>query len=106
MVASSVPVGESPAVSLLLKLNVARVFHSATLLRSGQVLVVGGQAVTKAALTSAELYNPATGRFTLTGSLTVKGPSGGDRPTSSVIRTIDVAPSTAVTAGAAAPEKK
>ena len=36
----------------------------------------------------------------------VKGPSGGDRPTSSVIRTIDVAPSTAVTAGAAAPEKK
>jgi peptidoglycan/xylan/chitin deacetylase (PgdA/CDA1 family) len=37
----------------------------------------------------------------------VKGPSGGDRPTSSVIRTIEEAPPTpAVTAGAPAPAKK
>jgi hypothetical protein len=53
-------------------MKVARVFHSATLLRNGQVLVVGGEGITDAAQTSAELYNPITGRFTLTGNLTVR----------------------------------
>ena len=36
----------------------------------------------------------------------IKGPSGGDRPTSSVIRTIEETPTQAVTAGAPAPAKK
>ena len=40
-----------------------RAYHTATLLPNGKVLVVGGDA-------TAELYDPATGAFTLTGSLT------------------------------------
>jgi len=36
----------------------------------------------------------------------IKGPSGGDKPTSSVVRTIEEAPAQAVTAGAPAPAKK
>jgi uncharacterized protein YjbI with pentapeptide repeats/N-acetylneuraminic acid mutarotase len=55
-------------------LNMPRFGHTATLLRSGQVLVAGG---TDAALgqqgylypTAAELYDPATGQWTLTGAL-------------------------------------
>ena len=38
--------------------------HTATLLQNGQVLVAGGSLV-------AELYNPATGTWTTTGSLSV-----------------------------------
>jgi acyl-CoA reductase-like NAD-dependent aldehyde dehydrogenase len=41
-------------------LNVARSFHTATLLSNGLVLVAGGSN-TSAVLTSAELYDPATG---------------------------------------------
>ena len=48
-------------------LGTARVLHSSTLLANGKVLVVGG---TGAAATSAELYDPATGNWTATGSLT------------------------------------
>jgi N-acetylneuraminic acid mutarotase len=44
-------------------MHVAREDSTATLLQSGQVLVVGGGS------TGAELYNPATGSWTLTGSL-------------------------------------
>ncbi len=45
---------------------------TASLLSSGQVLVVGGQnAGTNAATTSAELYNPVTGSFAVTGSMGV-----------------------------------
>ena len=36
----------------------------------------------------------------------IKGPSGGDKPTSSVVRTIEESPAQAVTAGAPAPAKK
>jgi N-acetylneuraminic acid mutarotase len=54
-------------------LHTARYYHTATLLANGQVLVAGGYWVdgsyTPVPLTSAELYNPATGRWTLTGSL-------------------------------------
>ncbi|MGO9057045.1 MAG: Kelch repeat-containing protein [Candidatus Binataceae bacterium] len=52
-------------------MNVARVFHTATLLKNGQVLVVGVEGITDSAQASAELYNPLNGKFTLTGNLTV-----------------------------------
>lgn len=49
----------------------ARRNHKAVLLLNGQVLVVGGFGTTSynSALRSAELYNPSTGRWTPTGSL-------------------------------------
>ena len=46
-------------------LQAARTGHSATLLPNGKVLLAGGAGP----LASAELYNPAAGSFTLTGSL-------------------------------------
>jgi hypothetical protein len=53
-------------------LNVARYNHTATLLPSGEVLVVGGIGVNGVytSLASAELYNPQTGKWTLTGNMT------------------------------------
>lgn len=54
---------------------VARAFHTATPLPDGRVLVVGGNAGTWSYsgpfLASAEIYNPKTGRFSPTGSMTV-----------------------------------
>jgi hypothetical protein len=49
-------------------MNIARSDHSATLLPNGKVLVAGG--VNPDRLTSAELYDPLSGRWTATGSLT------------------------------------
>ena len=43
------------------------VYHTATLLLSGQVLVAGGYA--GRSLSSAELYDPASGTWTATGSM-------------------------------------
>ncbi len=58
-------------------LNVARYAHTATVLQDGTVLVVGGFGGPTstlqsggAALASAEIYNPATGTWALTGSMT------------------------------------
>lgn len=51
-------------------LNTPRTAHTATLLASGQVLVVGGEDAGNKFLTSAELYNPVTGNWTVTGSTT------------------------------------
>jgi hypothetical protein len=50
-------------------MNAARYVHTATLLPNGQVLITGGQG-SSATLQSAELYNPATGTFSLTNSMT------------------------------------
>src|SRR6266571_1404824 len=49
-------------------LGTARFSHTATLLPNGQVLVAGG--FNNHDLASAELYDPATGLWTETGSLT------------------------------------
>lgn len=49
-----------------------RAFHTATLLRDGRVLIVGGTAdgwVGAKVLTTAEIYDPKTSKFTATGSL-------------------------------------
>ena len=53
-------------------MNVARFLHTATLLPSGLVLIAGGLTTGGgwSGVPSAELYNPATGTFTLTGSIT------------------------------------
>ena len=49
----------------------ARSFHTATLLRDGKVLVVGGQGIDGLdMLASAELYDPELGMWSITGSLT------------------------------------
>ena len=52
---------------------------SATLLPDGQVLIAGGQDANFNLLASAELYNPATGKFTPTGSMSA--PRGGNAAT-------------------------
>jgi uncharacterized delta-60 repeat protein len=54
-------------------LNRARVDHTATLLPNGRVLVAGSSAFSSrnAIAKSAEVYDPATGAWTLTGSLRV-----------------------------------
>jgi hypothetical protein len=53
-------------------LSVARDEHTATLLPSGKVLVAGGYG-NPGKLSSAELYDPATGTWSSTGSLTLGG---------------------------------
>jgi Kelch motif/Galactose oxidase, central domain len=58
-------------------MNTARMGHTATLLHTGQVLVVGGVSTFGGSpLTSAELFNPATGKWTVTGSTTVPHGAG------------------------------
>src|SRR5688500_8360204 len=50
-------------------MNIGRISFTGTLLRDGRVLVVGGNSTSGGLQASAELYDPATGRWTLTGSL-------------------------------------
>lgn len=51
-------------------LNLARAGHTATLLDSGQVLIAGG--FRNGALAKAELYNPITNTFVVTGEMATK----------------------------------
>ena len=61
------------------KMNVARFAHTATLLTNGKVLVAGGENLRDDGrlnrLSSAELYDPTTGKWTMTG--TMNTPSAG-----------------------------
>jgi hypothetical protein len=50
-------------------LHTDRVWHTATLLPDGLVLVAGGDSYSAGVLASAELYSPAAGTWTSTGSL-------------------------------------
>jgi Galactose oxidase, central domain len=53
-------------------MSVARAAHTATLLTSGEVLVTGGRSsgvANPTVIASAELFDPATGAFVLTGSM-------------------------------------
>lgn len=50
------------------KMSVPRVFHTATLLSNGKVLVAGGDNRTGTTYATAELYDPASGTFTLLGN--------------------------------------
>ncbi len=48
----------------------ARVYHTATLLTNGKVLVAGGSASDSSNVASAEIYDPVAGTWTVTGSMT------------------------------------
>ncbi len=61
----------SNSFTLIHAMNSVRALHTATLLANGKVLIAGGSnfGATGSALASAELYDPSTQTFTLTGSL-------------------------------------
>jgi N-acetylneuraminic acid mutarotase len=59
------------------RMNLARCYHTATLLENGMVLVAGGRGADGAGLTeqfldSSELYDPSTGNWTITGNMVAK----------------------------------
>lgn len=61
------PIGSfTPTVTSLVN---ARYYHTATLLQNGKVLIVGGTNQMVGELSSAEIYDPSTGSFTPTGSM-------------------------------------
>jgi IPT/TIG domain/Galactose oxidase, central domain len=64
-------IAQSQTFTLTGNLGTARIYHTATLLNNGLVLIAGGEnGPDDTPLSAAELYNPATGTFTATGSMT------------------------------------
>ena len=64
------PVVIDPSWTATGSMGTARIYNTATLLPSGKVLVAGGVANPgNVYLSSAELYDPATGTWTTTGSM-------------------------------------
>ena len=57
--------------ALLVGISTDRAAHTVTLLPNGKVLVAGGFSLRTGELASAELYDPMTGAWTLTGSLNI-----------------------------------
>lgn len=53
------------------EMSVRRVFHTATLLGNGKVLVAGGDDRYGTDYATAEIFDPATGQFTLAGSMII-----------------------------------
>jgi len=51
-------------------MNAHRMWHTATLMQNGKVLIAGGFGNSPARQSSCEIYDPATGQFTLTGNMT------------------------------------
>src|SRR5262249_13515848 len=70
---STLPSSDNPASggtwTVTGSLNIARRYHTQTLLSSGKVLVVGGYNDIEGVLSSAELYDPVSGIWSVTGSL-------------------------------------
>src|SRR5262249_25075883 len=66
---TTLTVGPGPTFSLTGSMANARRTHTATLLNNGMVLVAGGQNA-GGVLSSAELYNPATGTFAAAAAMT------------------------------------
>jgi len=50
-------------------LNTARIYHTATLLNNGTVVIAGGETGSAVYTNGGELFNPAGGTFTTTSSL-------------------------------------
>ncbi len=50
-------------------MNISRLYHTATLLANGEVLVAGGRTYAPGPLAEVELYNPSTGAWTTTGNM-------------------------------------
>ena len=65
------PLVVDPGWSSTAAMATARLTHTATLLRSGKVLVAGGRSAPGAYLSSAELYDPATDAWSDAGALSV-----------------------------------
>jgi hypothetical protein len=66
----STPAYEGPPTwQMTASMSTVRGDHTATLLRNGTMLVVGGYVDSGRVLASAEVYNPQTGRWTLTGRM-------------------------------------
>ena len=54
-------------------MNTAHVYHTATLLSDGRVLVAGGLDANSNPIATAEIFDPSNGTFTPTGSMTIAG---------------------------------